>query len=253
MKKFFGVCWKFIAGAWSILAIIALPLGGWAAYAQLFSSPNISSQIVGQVNVFDLNQSLADLRILFHDSDIEEKNQNLRIYKVRFQNNGDKDITQNDFDQINNWGMRVENGSIIESRLADSNSTYIKNGLLPQTLSSSTISFNKIIFDKGSYFEIELLVLHNKDLSPSLFRTGKIAGIKENESPIEMYNKEEPFFGSVFYGTFYGNWKVESVRFLIYFVVSTILAFIMLVLIAAVHQVIVRNRQRPQPPQQPSA
>lgn len=235
--------------AWKVIIVIAVLLGIWAGYVQIFKQqPSIFSQIISEINVLDINEPLQDLQILFQQDNIQERNLNLRIYRVKIENNGSTNITQNDFDQNENWGIKIEKGRIIETRLLDSNAAYIKENLSPQIQGDNVVQFNKIIFDKGASFNVELLVLHDKETFPVLYRVGKIAGIQENESEILPLEHSEPFL-TIF---FYGNLFVNFARFVVYGVAAILVLIAVFFVIIKVKEKREREAQRPQPPQQPS-
>ena len=209
---------------WSIVGIFALLSGLFLGYYQFFyeKRPSIFTQIISEVNVLDIHEPLQDLQILFQGNDIQEKKLNLRIYTVRMENTGGIDILQSHFDQNDNWGIKVENARIIETRFVNSNSDYIRNNLLPQIHEDNTVKFNKIIFDRNDYFTIELLVLHDKNNPPRLYQIGKIAGIQENNFEIFALEKKEPFLASLFHG----NWVVQVARAAIYLIIFIIILLI---------------------------
>jgi len=209
---------------WSIVGIFALLSGLFLGYYQFFyeKRPSIFTQIISEVNVLDIHEPLQDLQILFQGNDIQEKKLNLRIYTVRMENTGGIDILQSHFDQNDNWGIKVENARIIETRFVNSNSDYIRNNLLPQIHEDNTVKFNKIIFDQNDYFTIELLVLHDKNNPPRLYQIGKIAGIQENNFEIFAIEKKEPFLVSLFHG----NWVVQVARAAIYLIIFIIILLI---------------------------
>lgn len=248
MKKPWEIAKKLGSWAWKIIGVFVVFLAIWSAYDQYLKRPSIFSQIVSEINVLDINRPLRDLQILFKGNNIREKNLNLRIYRVKIDNNGGTNITQNDFDQNDSWGIRIERGNIIETRLIESNSEYISSNLSPQIQDSSVVRFNKIIFDKGGSFTVELLVLHDKDIPPILYRIGKMAGIQENESKILALEHSEPFWATFLYG----GWFVNSVRFVVYGLAAILILFAVLVVVIKLQEKRTKAKQSPQPPQQPS-
>ena len=227
IKKWSKWIWGFI------LVFVALS----TIYYQFIyeKQPDIFSQIISKINVLDIHEPLKDLQILFQGDNIQEKNLNLRIFTIRIENTGEIDILQNHFDQSDNWGIKVENARIIETRLVSSNSEYIKNNLSPQIQEDNIVKFNKIIFDQNDYFTIELLVLHDKNNPPRLYQTGKIAGIQENNFEISAIEKKEPFLESLFHG----NWVVQVVRAIIYFLI-----FVIIIIIVASISIILEEQKR---------
>jgi len=144
--------------------------------------PNISLVVLNSTNVLDVHEPVKDLSILFRGEDIQKKNLNLRIITVKVENDGGIDILQTHYDMNDKWGVKITSGEIVEVRVVESNSKYIKSDLKPKLVKDEgLIELEKIIFDRGKYFVIEILVLHEKQTIPTILPFGKIAGIEEME------------------------------------------------------------------------
>src|SRR6266849_7027895 len=126
----------------------------------------LSVEITSEANVLDVRQPLKDLAILFRHQDIQEANLNLKVITVRVENAGEVDILQSHYDRDDVWGIHVHSGKLIEVRLVTSNSDYVGKNLSPQLIPSDLIVLRKIIFERGKFFVLELLVLHSKEKSP---------------------------------------------------------------------------------------
>lgn len=239
---------NWIKVIWGLIGAFGLLFGIVVGYKEYFGNPNVFSQISNEINVLDINEPLKDLQIIFQGDNIQKENLNLRIYRVKIENNGGTNITQNDFDQGDNWGIRVKSGSVIETRLVNTNSKYINANLSPSIQDNNVVKFNKIIFDKGNFFTVELLVLHDKDAPPVLYRIGKIAGIKGNELEILTLEHSEPFWATFFYG----NWIINLVRFIFYGLVAILIFISVIIVIIKLDERRKKAAQSPQPPQQPS-
>jgi len=238
---------------WQVLAIIIGLAGVPGVYYQFFSGPSITSQMTSEVNVLDVHRPVASLQVLFQGSDIQQTGMNLRIYRVTYTNNGTTDINQGEFDQNTDWGIRVENGSIVEARLVNTDSNYLKSELNPQVSTTTTnlVRFNKVVFDKGASFTVELVILHDKNVSPELYGVGKIAGIKETRVEISPYQQQESFWAALISGSFHGSLYVNIVRFAVYALISIILFIVFILFYAKLNERKTRATQAPQPPQQP--
>ena len=73
----------------------------------------------------------------------------------------------------------MRNAKIIEARLADANSDYLRSNLTPRLIASDTVQLAKVILERRRSFALELLVLHTKDSEPEIISIGKIAGIEK--------------------------------------------------------------------------
>ena len=95
---------------------------------------------------------------------------------------------------------------------------------------------SKVIFEKGDYFAIEVLLLHSKFLSPSISSVGKIAGIDKITVLTRPLSGEEV---SLIKELFPGNAPIQVMRAAIYFIGSLFASIaIILVLIGATNVVI---------------
>jgi len=114
----------------------------------------------------------------------------------------------------------VQNARIIEARLINSNSEYIKSKLNPDVIEDDKIKLNKIIFEKGKFFVLELLVIHEKVLKPDIIPFGKIAGI-DRIVIVKSWEEEEKetFMARLFYG----NVFIHFLRFIGYFLVLIVI------------------------------
>ena len=210
---------------WSFMGvIIALLFGIFAVYTFYAEDPNITFDIVNDANVLDVHKPLSELNIYFQGEDIQQKNLNLRIISVKIENTGNVDILQNFYDENVIFGLQIDGGHIIESRLIFSNSDYLTSNLNLKIV-NNTIEFSKPILEKNKYFIVEILVLHDKDKGPTIAPLGKIAGI-ESIDVTKSYTERQTFFDDVFSGSS----LIQSVRLVVY----TTLALTGLVFIATV-------------------
>jgi hypothetical protein len=156
---------------------------GFTLYYRFYTpQPEISYTILSDSNVVDLHKPLKDLKILFRDEDIQKNNMNLKIYSLKISNSGKKNILETHYASDENWGIKITDGRIIESRLVESNSDYLKRNLNPKIVDDKTINFKKVIFDKNDYFTLEVLVLHPRDSDINLIPFGKISGVSNNHT-----------------------------------------------------------------------
>ena len=210
---------------WSFMGvIIALLFGIFAVYTFYAEDPNVTFDIVNDANVLDVHKPLSELNIYFQGEDIQQKNLNLRIISVKIENTGNVDILQNFYDENVIFGLQIDGGHIIESRLIFSNSDYLTSNLNLKIV-NNTIEFSKPILEKNKYFIVEILVLHDKDKGPTIAPLGKIAGI-ESIDVTKSYTERQTFFDDVFSGSS----LIQSVRLVVY----TTLALTGLVFIATV-------------------
>lgn len=207
---FLGVCF-FIAGLYLALHK---------------PKPDISFEIINEAQVLDVLKPLEDLAIFFKGENLQEKNLNLRILTIQVSNIGEVDILQNHYDKKDIWGIQVKNANIIETRLVDANSEYLKSNLNPKLLRDGILEFKKVIFETGKFFLLELLVLHERGNPPEIIPLGKIAGI-DKTVPVKTWleKQKRTFLGELFHGSI----LVHVVRPFVY-LLALMLAFVILFL-----------------------
>jgi len=186
-----------------LLTVIGLMLAIFTLFVTLSEDkPNLSLVVINSTNVLDVHAPIKDLKIEFQGEDIKNEELNLRIITLKIVNDGEVDIQQNHYDMNDTWGIKVNDGEIIEVRLIESNSEYIEANLNPKLVKDKgLIELEKIIFDRGKYFIIEILVLHEKQEIPTILPLGKVVGIEEIEvNEMKSESKETSFFKEVFSG-----------------------------------------------------
>jgi len=230
--------------AWSIMGVLlAIIFGGVTIYSVVHEKkPNISYEITNEANVLDVRKPLKDLSISFQGEDIQKENLNLRIYTIKVKNNGELDILQGQYDAGDIWGLELQNARIIEVRLINSNSEYLTTKLEPSLIESNKLKLNKIIFEKGKFFVLELLALHEKVLQPEIVAIGKIAGIDKNVTIKSWEDREESFQEKVFYG----NVFIHFIRFVIYLLSLIIVSVIAVLSVGGFDSLInkIKSRKR---------
>ena len=191
--------------------------------------PGVTIEITGESNVFDIHRSLEELTIDFRGQDIQQNDLTLKFLRVKVSNAGEVDILDSHYDQEVGWGIKFDHGEVIDATLIDTNAVHLKSRANPQESTSNSVIFPRIIFDKGDFFTIEVLLLHPKGISPTISPLGKIAGIREmtvTARPVEQ--SESGFFA----GLFPGSALTQAVRTLVY-IPGSLLAITTVVLFVA--------------------
>lgn len=200
---------------WSFFGVLlALAFGAYAVATTIIEKrPVVEYQLINAANVLDLHKPVQDLKISFRGEDIQEGKKNLKIYTIRIANIGGVDILESHFDSKQDWGIRFSNAEIVQApRVVDANSQYLRDNIAPVAGTNNIVAFRKTILERGKYFTVEILVLHDKDTSPQLSVLGKIAGI-DNPQVTPVPQKEISFLGKVFFG----DWLVQLARAVLYF------------------------------------
>lgn len=199
-------------GYWGVIGVLLTIVFGIMGLYTYFHErkPNVQVEVVGESNVLDLHKPLENLTVYFDNEDIQKKNLNLRIITIQISNNGEMDILQSQFDQQMKWGIKISSGKIInDARIVSTNTDYLKSSLSPKVIGDNVIEFEKIIFEKGKYFTLEILVLHDKDTLPEITTIGKIAGIDKILVEKTWETKMRPSFLKTF---FQGGFVINFLR-----------------------------------------
>ena len=206
-------------------------------YVYYAEHPNITFDIVNDANVLDVHKPLSELNIYFQGEDIQQSNLNLRIISVKIENTGNVDILQNFYDENDIFGLKINNGQIIESRLINSNSEYLMSNLNLKTV-NNTLELSKPIFEENKYFIVEILILHDKNEEPTIVPLGKIAGIDRIEL-IKSYTETQTFFDTVFSGSLIVHW----IRLVIYLAICSV-SLVFIALITSQIDAMINNRKK---------
>lgn len=216
-----------------VVGTITILLAVWGLWEILHEDvPSISVLTVNRTNVLDVHEPIEELTILFREVDIQKENLNLCIYTIRVVNDGEVNILQNYYAQEDIWGIQISDGNIIETRLVDSSSEYIRTNINPTVGGEENIvQFRKILFDKQQYFVLDILVLHERDKLPEIIPIGKIAGIDEiRVAELQAGRDEQDFLSQVIDGDVW----VHSLRFIMYLFAIAIIGFVAIVIAAIV-------------------
>ena len=214
----------------SLITVASLAVGVLSAALAYLAlkepEPGITFETISDTNVLDVRRPLQDLSIVFRGQDVQEHNLNLRIVTINVVNSGEVDILPSHYDQEDDWGVKFKDGEVIEARLVDTSSEYLRSKVVPQRLGLDAVAFPKVIFEKDAFFAIEILLLHPKTDSPSVSSVGKIAGINEITVLTRPLAREEVSFVTEL---FQGSPFVQIVRAMIY-LLGSVLASIAAVL-----------------------
>ena len=213
-----------ITAASLVVGILSLLL----AYLALNEpEPGVTFETISDTDVLDLRRPLQDLSIVFRGQDVQEQNLNLRILTINVVNSGGVDILPSHYDHEDEWGIKFKDGQVVEARLVDTSSEYLRSKVVPQRLGIDTVAFPKVIFEEGAFFAVEILLLHPKSESPSISSIGKIAGINKITVLTRPLAREEVSFGTQL---FQGSALIQVLRTIIY-LVGFFLAIIVVVVV----------------------
>jgi hypothetical protein len=172
----------------------------------------ITFTVTNEANVYDIHTRLAGLRVLFQGQDLEEQSLTLKSLTIRIQNTGGVDILQNHFDVQDPWGVAIAGSRIIEARVAETSTEYLKSHVSPRWV-DDRITLSKVIFERGTMIVLDVLLVHQRAQYLTIRPFGKIAGIDDFE--VIRALSSEPRL-SFLKSTFHGSAGVQAVRVLAY-------------------------------------
>jgi hypothetical protein len=188
---------------WSIVGVVAsIVLGLPALYFALhIRAPQVTFTIESIAHVFDLHRPLPELIVLFKGDNIQDQGKNLQIVTVTLRNNGEQNVLQGDYDQLQPFGLHFPNARIIGSpRVIHADSDYLTKNLMPRTTAENTVELNKVILERDRSATIEIVILHEQASVPILEPFGKVAG-QDHIILVDRRSAGEPsFWRTVFVG-----------------------------------------------------
>ncbi|HEX3624400.1 MAG TPA: hypothetical protein VH280_03135 [Verrucomicrobiae bacterium] len=232
------------ATIWALIGIFATVVIGVPGiyYAVHEKRPHVTYEIVGNSKVLDVHQPVKDLEIRYHGEDIYALKKDLSILTITIRNDGETHILQSDFDQSMPWGLQIKRGQIVDvPKLVNCNSDYLQNHIDIQSTTNNLVIFQKIIFDRETFFTVQLQVLHPSDEDPEINVIGKIAGI---DTQAVVNNLKDDGTPGLWSQIFYGSLKVQLARIFVY-VAGTVLLIIAVVLsLAGISELRSKNVQK---------
>lgn len=201
------VAWGFIGTTLTAISLVV------AVVTLREKRPEISVMTVSESNVLDVHAPVAALDVVYNGVSLQQRKLNLKILVVRIENTGDADVLQFLYDAELPWGLRIKTGRIVAVRLTGASSMYLRDRLLPaQMLPAEFIQLRKVIFERGSFATLELLVLHRRDMTPAIETIGKIAGTRFLNAIVKPDGEPSGFLAKTFRGTA----ATQVVRLLVY-------------------------------------
>ncbi|MCK5683791.1 hypothetical protein KAJ27_06705 [bacterium] len=183
--------------------------------------PEVTYRIIAEADIFSINKGVPDLHITFKGEDLQKSKRNLKIVTIEISNTGNDDILQGYYDIKGSWGLKLENCDIFGNpKLVNSTSEYLKNNINPKVSNSNILVFEKVIFEKGQAFVVELKTLVDSQSMIKYSPIGKIAKVgRQHVLERNDFDNQPTIFGQIFMGGI----LVNLLRFIICFICILVL------------------------------
>jgi len=224
MNKILSVI-KRLDRKYALSFMTGLLFGGLGIYTTFFYSkkPNLGIDIINNANVIDIHEKIGDLEIKYKTKDILKEKKSLRIYVIKFINNGSLDLNQSYYDNRDPIGINIINGTIVNKvEIIDSNTEYLSKSIKPIEYSDNSITLTDPLLNINDYLSIKVLVLHNNNQLPIIKAKGRLLGI--NSLNIIDHNVSQK--KSIWEQIWEGHIGIYILRFFCY-----IIAFVIIILI----------------------
>jgi hypothetical protein len=199
---------------WSMLGVLlAITFFYWSEYRNPY---DLRMSIDDEFNLVEVREKIDSLKILYQGNDILTSNREIKVLTLTLRNAG-KTILQQDYDQSQPFGIAFGNASVLGAEVVQSNSSYLKDNILPpfsrkkNVVSDSShydaidrIIFPKLILEEGKYVTLKAYLLQNLGGQPiQIDPLGKIANI-ESLLIVRLDNskKTDTFFADKNLGVF---------------------------------------------------
>lgn len=176
-KVIIGSIWAFLTTCLSIY---------WGIYP-INHNPKLTIYEKSKIDAFTLEKPIDELQIFVNGRNIEKDNLNLKVYRFKLINNGERDIRNVDYSNISDFGLKILNGKCIRLNLDSTNDEELKESIFNKySEDSSIVFFNKIFIPQGHYIMFDIWLVHQKEAKPEISVVGKIA-----DTEIELTAQEE--------------------------------------------------------------
>ena len=172
--------------------IIGVPLAiiFWLTDKYYFvDKPEITFTMLSNESVFSVSDTVKGLNINYAEVNFLEENLNLSVLVVRIQNTGTETIEINSYDSNSPLAFDINKGRLVPlpEIVNSSDIEYFSNVLVsdidqegyinPIGTIRGRVLFKPKILNKGDFFDVKCLVIHNPEDSPQIIPQGKIAGV----------------------------------------------------------------------------
>ena len=178
-----GTLWSFLG------VVLTVAVFYWSEQRNPFKFTILLDDVQ---NLVEVRERIPDLKILYRNQDILELKRNIRIARITLRNDG-ATLLQQHYDDIESFGLRFVDATVLDVILSDSNSDYLKKHLLSEKTGSPNsqkteekanlprnfIPLQKVIFEEGKQATLRVYILQDQNKPFKLEPVGKIANIDQ--------------------------------------------------------------------------
>lgn len=147
----------------------------WTIYP-LEQNAQLTCYTTSMVDVFSIDEPISELKVILNGKDIRKANLNLRVFRYKMVNDGDRDIKSVDYVESVPFGLKIAKGKMVRVNVTKANSVIGKNDLINRFSGDSTaVVFNPVFWGKDEAIVIDVWVVHHKSIDPVMMITGRIA------------------------------------------------------------------------------
>jgi hypothetical protein len=139
---------------------------------QTLSPPQLTFEIIGMSNVYDVHIDTPGLEVLFDGKNIRETKQRLTYYNIRITNTGDNPVAANLYQPGFPLAVEWEKGKVFSASIPSATQNFLKDNLKPKIHGDRQVRFDPVAIDGGDSF-----VLHEEKTGPGVKPVGKVAGL----------------------------------------------------------------------------
>lgn len=242
IREFRETRWGKISRSISwVVTILSLGLSVYLGFFKK-NEPKFEYDIVSSTTFINNKETTAYLKILIDTLDVQENHLNISALNIKVENKGSKNISYYDYDK-GFFGLRIINGTLLEppTIINASNDNILNHFLQKDSIQDAcSIEVPVVALDVDDYYVMRIIVLHDADAVPSFQTKGKIVGQKD--ILVNNIQSPAPDIWSIAFG---GNWLVQVVRIIAYFI-AIIVVLGIVILISDLIETIKEKRRRKQ-------
>ncbi len=228
----------------SIGLIIGLVFGILSVYVDFFrsSDPELTLNVLNNATVFDIKENIGELDVLYDSTSLTKQGKTISLITIKIANTGNESILREHFDSISPLRIFIDSSKIVQNpQIIETNESYLNKSVSFSRISDNEFTINPFIFDKGKFFIIKLLAIHQQGFTPTIKADGKIARI-DNFEILSSFNnqKKESFWSTVIHGSF----LIHVTRFFTYLFVIVVFVILIILPISLISESVSKRKRR---------